>query len=341
MRRRLVVLASGLVLGVAGCSRNDPNPFLLQNVTSLPRPADTVIFTSNGYSAEGGLPREVFSAGAAGDPLRLTHCNNESRICDAVEAVPSRDGRRIVERRISEDTNRDGQISEADGASLVLIDLARGVEGPLVPASRSVSGIDWSPAEDLLVYTAASEQGVEDLFRIDPTGSNDASVIVTVGLRERRPRFDPTGSTVAFERIDSDAKGRIYVLNFPQPGQITSGGPGSEPLAGTPYVVGSDADPVYSPDGREIAFRRLVATGNGGFGIWHVLAVSVDGSGERVVTAGPAYRGAPDWGPRGIVFVEIDADAARSSLVAVQPDGSGRTSLVSGSALLSNPRWLR
>ena len=51
---------------------------------------------------------------------------------------------------------------------------------------------------------------------------------------------------------------------------VTTGGPGSDTLAGTPYVVGSDTDPDYSPDGRMLVFRRLTATGNGGLGTWDI-----------------------------------------------------------------------
>jgi hypothetical protein len=87
-------------------------------------------------------------------------------------------------------------------------------------------------------------------------------------------------------------------------------------------------------------FRRLVSTGNGGFGVWDLLVVAYDGSSQRVLASGPVFRGAPDWGPQGIAFVEIDAGAGRASLIVLQPDGSRRTELVSGSALISNPRWL-
>jgi hypothetical protein len=340
MTRRFAVLAGVLLSGVAGCAKNQPNPFLAQTLSKVPRPEDTLIFTSNGYAAEAGMPREVFSVGPTGDPLRLTICNNSQRTCDSLEAAASRDHNKIAVRRVSEDTNGDGGFSEADATSLVLIDLVRSIEGELVPASRSVSGVDWSPVEDLLVYTAATAQAGEDLFSILPNGTNDTPVTTTTNLKERSPRFDPTGFTAVFEGIDSDGRSRIYALNSPTSNVLTTGGPGSEPLPGTPYRVGADADPVFSPDGHEVAFRRLTATGNGGFGTWDLLAVRTDGSAERVVASGPVFRGAPDWDPRGIAFVEIDAAAGRASLVVLQADGSGRTVLVSGTALLSNPRWL-
>jgi Tol biopolymer transport system component len=341
MIRRLAVLTGVLLTCGVGCAKNQPNPFLAQTLTKVPRPEDTLIFTSNGYATEGGMPREVFSVGPTGDPLRLTICNNVQRTCDSVEAVPSRDHNKLAVRRVSVDTNGDGGLGEADGTSLVLIDLTRSVEGELVPASRSVSGVDWSPVEDLLVYTAATLQAGEDLFSILPNGTDDTAVTTTTNLKERSPRFDPTGFTAVFEGIDSDGNSRIYALNSPASNVLTSGGPGSEPLPGTPYRVGGDADPVYSPDGREIAFRRLTATGNGGFGTWDLLIVRYDGSSERVLASGPVFRGAPDWDARGIAFVEIDSAAARASLVVMQADGSGRTVLVTGTALLSNPRWLR
>ena len=108
---------------------------------------------------------------------------------------------------------------------------------------------------------------------------------------------------------------------------MTSGG--RDPRCGTLYFVGADADPDFSPDARSVVFRRLTATGNGGLGTWDVLTTSTDGSGLSVVASGPAFRGAPDWGPQGIVFAEVDVAAGTSQLVVIQPDGSGRRAIVS------------
>src|SRR5262249_43504630 len=160
----------------SGCAKNQPNPFLAQTLTKVPRAEDTLIFTSNGYSTDAGMPREVFSVGPGADPLRLTICNNEQRTCDSIEAAASRDHTKLAVRRVSEDTNGDGRFSEADATSLVLLDLSRSVEGELIPSSRSVSGVDWSPAEDLLVYTAATAQAGEDMFSILPNGTSDTPV---------------------------------------------------------------------------------------------------------------------------------------------------------------------
>ena len=80
-------------------------------------------------------------------------------------------------------------------------------------------------------------------------------------------------------------------------------------------MIGSDADPDYSPDGRSIGFRRLTGAGTGGGGDWDILTVAADGSNLRTIVSGPAYREAPSWGPGGIVFTERAGDGATSIVV--------------------------
>ena len=150
--------------------------------------------------------------------------------------------------------------------------------------------------------------------------------------------------SVVFERIDSTGKGQIWIYpsNLPQT-RVTTGGPGSDPLPRTPYVVGSDADPDYSPDGASVVFRRLTGLGSGGLGAWDILTVRTNGTALSVAASGPIYRGEPDWGPGGILFSEIEPASGASRLVVVQPDGSGRRTLVTlgASFEISFPRWLR
>jgi TolB protein len=72
---------------------------------------------------------------------------------------------------------------------------------------------------------------------------------------------------------------------------------------------GYDADPVWSPDARRIAFSRL--TGNG----FSVLVMSADGSGVRRVGGG--YN--PSWSPDG---TQIAFDENRGGVAVVSADGT-------------------
>lgn len=350
----LALLLSAVLTG--GCNTEYPNPFANASATLEPPPGTDILFVSNTYASATSVPREVFAVAADGSALtRLTFCNTGQARCDTTEAAAARDRSRIAVRRIPRDTDGDGRLTPADGEALLFVDLARAVEGALQPPTARVSGIDWSPTRDVIVYSAAGEGGTEDLFRVEPgndprSPSNPHNVLnltSTPGIRERRPRIDPSGTVAVFERIDATlgaTKGQIWIFDSSRVQlQVTRAGPGSEPLAETPYIVGSDADPDYSPDGRSIVFRRLTALGNGGVGFWDLLTVRTDGAGLSVLATGPAYRGAPDWGPQGIVFNEIDKAAGTSKLVIVQPDGSGRRTPATMSAHvdLSFPRWLR
>jgi Tol biopolymer transport system component len=333
-------IAAAALLGA--CNTTYDNPFVNSNPTVAPRADATIVYTSNGYATRPGSPDEVFAVGDGGAGVtRLTFCNNDTRRCSSVEAAPAPDRFRVALRRVDTDSNKDGQLTAADGEALLVVDLARSVEGGLLQSNAKVSGIDWSPSGDVLVYSAAGEGGIEDLYRADPNGQNTRNLTSTNTVRERRPRIDPSGSAAVFERIDVDGKGQIWL--FTSTGaqvRVTTGGDGSAALAGTPYVVGSDADPDYSPDGRSVVFRRLTGRGNGTLGTWDIMTARLDGTGLTTIVTGPAFRGAPDWGPKGIVFPEVDSASAR--LVLVQGDGSGRQVLVTlGSSFdISYPRWL-
>jgi dipeptidyl aminopeptidase/acylaminoacyl peptidase len=338
-------LSSALVAAAlfGGCNTTYDNPFANSSPTIAPRPDAVLVYTSNGYATRAGFPREIFAAGDAGAGVtRLTFCNNDTRRCDAVEAAPAPDRTRVAIRRVETDTDRDGRLTPNDGEALLIVDLSRGVEGGLLQSSAKVSGIDWSPTGDVLVYSASGEGGVEDLYRADPNGQNTRNLTSSAGVRERRPRIDPSGSAALFERIDSTGKGQIWLYSSTGAQvRVSSAGEGTQALAGTPYVVGADADPDYSPDGRSLVFRRLTATGNAGLGSWDIMTVRLDGTGLTTLVTGPAFRGAPDWGPKGIVFPEIDTTSAR--LVLVQGDGSGRQVPVTLGASfdISHPRWLQ
>jgi hypothetical protein len=337
-RAALAVLLAG---ALGGCNTEYDNPFAETSTGVPPSAAADITFTSNAYASRAGSPREVYAAEDTGAGVtRLSFCNRAEGRCDNVEAAPAPERPRMVLRRVSNDTNGDGELTPADGEALVFVDLARSVEAELVPAAARVNGMDWSPLGDFIIYSALGEGGDDDIYIMDPNGQNNRNRTLTPGISERRPRLNAAANSAVYERIDATGKGQIYIFSA---FKVTDGGPGSEPLPGTRYVVGADADPDFSPDGRLVVFRRLTGTGNGGLGTWDILTARTDGTELTVVASGPVYRGAPDWGPDGIVFNEVDVVASRSQLVLIDPAGTDRRTPVTlgGTVMLSFPRWLQ
>ncbi len=341
MSRALLLV---LALALGACNSEADNPFADIIQTFPPSSAADIVFTSNGYAQTPGAPRELFAVESSGAGVtRLTFCNVDPRRCDTSEATPAPDRQRMALLRVTTDSDGNGRLTAADGQALLISDLGRSVEGELFPQTMHVSGADWSRDGSVLVYSADAEGGIDDLYRVDPDGQNNRNLTLTPDVRERRPRIDPTASVAVYERIEADGKGQIFVFNTTQSQlRVTSGGPGTAALPNSLYVVGADADPDYSPDGRSIVFRRLMNTGNGGLGTWDILTIRPDGTEMAVVATGPAFRGAPDWGAEGIVYAEVNIAAGTSELVVIQPDGTGRRSVisVSGGLEVSFPRWL-
>ena len=334
-----VLLAAALALG---CSRTYDNPFAGSNPTTPPPASASIVFTSSIQNARPGGGREIYAVEESGaNPTRLTFCTNAGA-CSSLEASFSGDRQRAAVRRVLADTDSDGRLTAADGAGVFLVDFARSVEGALLPAGARVGSVDWSAISEVIVYSGAGTGGLEDLFRMDPNGQNNRNISDTAAIRERHARVDPTGSIAVFERIDAAGKGEIWVFFTTQAqSRITTGGETGAALPASPYVVGSDADPDYAPDGRSIVFRRLRALGDGRLGQWDIVTVRADGTGLTTIASGPAYRDAPDWGPRGIVFAETGSDG-RTEIVVVDPDGANRrTVLTVGAGVeLGATRWL-
>jgi Tol biopolymer transport system component len=331
-------------LALPSCSPQYDNPFQNSNQTVPPPASAAIVFSSNTYATRAGSGLEVFSMDATGaEVTRLTSCNTADRRCEYLEAIPGTTRSRQAVRRLM-DTDGDGKLSATDGESLRIIDLSRAVEGELVPGNAHVSGADWSPGEEILYYSGVGTSAADDLYQITSNGQSNQNLTQTAVLRERRPKFNLGGTSLAFERIDAEGKGVIWVATSLGLRALTTGAPGTEVLAGTPYTVGSDADPVFSPDGRVVLFRRLVATGNGGLGIWNLMTIRIDVA-DAVATpflTGTAYRGAPDWNAAGIVFVEV-APGSGPQLVFVDATGGARRVLMTAGAgfLIQFPHWLR
>ena len=339
--RALAAVALALCAALAGCEREYPNPFAGSGTTAPPSAAADIVFTTTLHSTRAGAGREVYSIEDSGaNPTRLTFCTEEGAACSTLETAFSPDRRRAIVRRVTSDSNNDGRLSVADGQSLVLVDFARSVQAEVLARTARPEAVDWSSSGDVIVFSAGGLGGVEDLYRMDPNGQNNRPLTDTGAIRERDLRIDPTSQVAAYERIEGTAPAQIWVFFSGQSqSRITTGGTPGPALAGTPYVVGSDADPDYSPDGRSLVFRRLTAIG--GEGQWDIMTIAANATDLRTIVSGAAYRESPDWGPGGIVFTERAADG-RSSVVVVDPDGGNRRVLLTvGSGVeLGGTRWL-
>jgi hypothetical protein len=339
------VAGAGLGVMLIGCGSSPTvttTPTSTGTADHAPGALDTLVFTSDIYAATPNNLREVYSlnSNTPGTPTRLTFSNTAAPASN-LEAAPAPDRTSVAVRRVTADTNGDGLLNDSDNAEFVFIDLLGNSETVYAPSSAVVTGIDYAITGTDIAYSAAGSGGLSDLFDLSTSAVTAPTDITnTPTISERRPRFDATGSVVAFEFITSGHPNSIYLFDTSgNEDPVDIGTAGGTPLPGTPYVVGGDADPAFAPGGSQIVFRRLTGIPNAQ-GSWDLIITT--GTSTTTLATGPLYRGAPDWGANGILYVETDPTLGTSSIITVAPDGSGRKVLYTAPAgyTIANPRWL-
>ncbi|MCB0156292.1 MAG: PD40 domain-containing protein, partial [Anaerolineae bacterium] len=131
----------------------------------------------------------------------------------------------------------------------------------------------WGPdGGELIIKSCNPECG---LWRVGFDGGSGR--LLTPGSTDSYPTWSPDGRFIVYTSRATSGDWEIYRLdletNVVQP--LTS-------------RAGSDTTPVFSSDGREIYFRTDA------YGAWRVMAMAIDGTGERLVQDDVGVS--EDWG---------------------------------------------
>lgn len=131
-----------------------------------------------------------------------------------------------------------------------------------------------------------------------------------------------TAGTIAF--LSSQIPGQIHLLN--------ANGSSNQVLTRNPYDF--ESEPVWSPDGRKIAF---VSDRDGEREIW---VMNADGRGRRQLTHNDADEHDPDWSPDGrqIAFERNDG-LHDEEIYVVNTDGTGERQLTANETNDYSPSW--
>ena len=300
--RVLVVVLAAVVLGVGGgvaiALRDRDEPTADPPITSTPPiGVSTPVATPTPTPTEAAVPQ---STEPLGDEVlvwpRVRDGNYDIALLDLESGketplttspledtlpVMSPDRRSIIYIQV-EDKVRSLRIMGADGRG------DRALFSQLPEGCQQMSRPAWGPDGQLAVSCRTSSDS-EDAPLLLVT--LDGEVVRQLDGRGRSddPTFTPDGQSVIYWQNSADGDGGALHLvatdGSADPVQLTEGGPDAE-----------DADPVCSPDGTQIAFRRLADRTR------TVLVAPFDGktlTGDPAVVSGGENDQDPSWSPDG------------------------------------------
>jgi Tol biopolymer transport system component len=152
-----------------------------------------------------------------------------------------------------------------------------------------------------------------EIFTVNSDGSGERKVThVAAGAVDGEPDWAPDGSRIVFQRC-----GRLpcHIWSVRPDGSGLKRLSSSCPRGSAPPKCVDDSSPVYSPDGRHIAFVRYRSPKSNGL-------VVADANLRHAHPVGPGWE--PGWSPDGKQLVFAWKPGNRSAIYVANADGSGR-----------------
>ncbi len=227
------------------------------------------------------------------------------------------------------------------------------------PAGASDVAPDWSADKSRIVFSREFEDKPYEIWSVRPDGSDLRRIDpgcppgVTAGqiCEATAPAWSPDGRRIAFgnpygglEQIAGETLIDYFAIAV-----VNADGSGRVQLTHPKKHQFEDNQPVWSPDGNRIAFRRWNGTAAPrGRGAVFVLELA-SGEAKRVTPWALDAGDHPDWSPDSSrILFRSKADDFFGDLYTVRPDGTGLTRLtrfnsklkVLSSSFSPDGRWI-
>lgn len=186
--------------------------------------------------------------------------------------------------------------------------------------------IDWSPDGERIAFVG-SRGSQWHVFVSDPNGENARQITRHRG-RDRKPRFSPDGTHIAFlsKRLGSETSWDVWVTPLAEgrPSQVTS----------HPF---DEADPRWSPTGAQIA-----VTFRAGRHVNRRIAIVSSAGGDLIDLLPPEWEGdsfGARWSPDGDKLAFVSDESGRKAIYTVAAARSQPELVVASDFELTEPAW--
>lgn len=183
----------------------------------------------------------------------------------------------------------------------------------------------WSPDGNWIAFV--SDDGKHEVICIVKPDGTSQECLTDPQHKFIHPNWSPDSSKLIF-CSDDDLQppkknaSEIYTLDL-KTRKLT------QIIAG-----GTNTYPVWSPDGKKIAFRKILGEMNS-----EVFVADSDGSNQRNLTNHPAFDGWPSWSPDGKQLVFASNRRANYQIFVMNADGSDVRLVANTDGRATEPRW--
>lgn len=183
----------------------------------------------------------------------------------------------------------------------------------------------WSPDGKKIAFVYIKDT-LKIISLINPDGSG-LEHVTPVSVRAIHPNFTPDGTKISY-CTDDDLRpprkndSEIYTIDLRTRGikKLISGG--------------VNTFPVWSPDGKRIAFRRMIGEMNS-----EVFVADADGANQRNLTNHPAFDGWPSWSPDGKTIAFASNRNANYQIFIMAADGGNPQLVANTEGRATSPKW--
>ncbi len=185
----------------------------------------------------------------------------------------------------------------------------------------------WSPGGGKIAFVSLKSGG-EVISVMDPSGAH-VEALTPATVRAIHPNWAPNGSSIIY-CTDDDL--RPPAKNDAEIDTIDLGTRKITPL----IAGGINTYPAFSPDGRYIAFRRILGELNS-----EVFIADATGGNQRNLTADPAFDGWPSWSPDGRQIAFASNRRGNYQIFVMDPSGGEVRLVANTEGRATAPVWTK